>query len=126
MALQAITIDDASYDRAKSTTDFIRAFVFPGGCLASMTSLTNASARAHLSVVDVEDIGRHYAETLRRWRENFDQHRDEVHALGCDERFERLWSLFLTYCEAAFLERHVSDVQMIFAREGRRPALGAS
>ena len=123
MALQAITIEDASYDRAKTTTDFIKAFVFPGGSLPSMTSLTRASARAHLSVVDVEDIGRHYAETLRRWRENFDRHRDEVRALGYDERFERLWSLYLTYCEAAFLERHVSDVQMILARDEWRPAL---
>lgn len=125
MALQAITIEDASYDRAKTTTDFIKAFVFPGGSLPSMTSLTSASARAHLSVVDVEDIGRHYAETLRRWRENFDHHRDEVRALGYDERFERLWSLYLTYCEAAFLERHVSDVQMILAREEWRPPLAA-
>ncbi len=123
MALQAITIEDASYDRAKTTTDFIKAFVFPGGSLPSMTSLTNASARAHLSVVDVEDIGRHYAETLRRWRENFNLHRDEVRALGYDERFERLWSLYLTYCEAAFLERHVSDVQMILARDEWRPTL---
>ncbi len=125
MALQAITIEDASYERAKTTTDFIKAFVFPGGCLPSMTSLTTASARAHLGVVDVEDIGRHYAETLRRWRENFDAHRDAVRLLGYDERFERLWSLYLTYCEAAFLERHVSDVQIVLARDGWRPALAA-
>ncbi len=123
MALQAITIEDASYDRAKTTTDFIKAFVFPGGCLPSMTSLTRASARAHLSLVDVEDIGRHYVETLRHWRENFDRRRDEVRALGYGERFERLWTLYLTYCEAAFLERHVSDVQIIFARDQWRPAL---
>ena len=123
MALQAITIDDASYDRAKTTTDFIKAFVFPGGGLPSMTSLASASARAHLSVVDVEDIGRHYAETLRRWRENFERHLNDVRALGYDERFERLWTLYLTYCEAAFLERHVSDVQMILARDEWRPAL---
>ncbi|HSN01958.1 MAG TPA: cyclopropane-fatty-acyl-phospholipid synthase family protein [Acidimicrobiales bacterium] len=123
MALQAITIDDASYDRAKTTTDFIKAFVFPGGSLPSMTSLTAASTRAHLRVVDVEDIGRHYAETLRRWRENFEHHLDDVRALGYDERFERLWTLYLTYCEAAFLERHVSDVQMVLARDGWRPAL---
>ncbi len=124
MALQAITIEDASYDRAKTTTDFIKGFVFPGGCLPSMTSLTSASARAHLSVIDVEDIGRHYAETLRRWRENFEAHRDAVRVLGYGERFERLWTLYLTYCEAAFLERHVSDVQIMLARDEWRPRPG--
>ncbi len=123
MALQAITIDERSYERAKNATDFIKAFIFPGGCLPAVSSITRASARSGLSVVDLEDIGRHYAETLGRWRARFDEHRAELEELGYDERFRRLWTLYLTYCEAAFLERHVSDVQIVLARSEWRPNL---
>ena len=47
-------------------------------------------------------------------------HEDEVAALGLGTDFRRLWDLYLTYCEAAFLERHVSDVQVLLAKDGRR------
>jgi cyclopropane-fatty-acyl-phospholipid synthase len=68
--------------------------------------------------VDLEDIGRHYAETLRRWHENVERHRPEVAALGLDTRFQRLWDLHLCCCEGAFLDRHISDVQMVMAMPG--------
>ena len=123
MVLQAITINEQSYERAKNATDFIKAFIFPGGSLPSVNSITRASARAGLSVVDLEDIGRHYAETLRRWRQRFDEHRDELEALGYDERFRRMWTFYLAYCEAAFLERHVSNVQVVFAKREWRMGL---
>jgi cyclopropane-fatty-acyl-phospholipid synthase len=123
MALQAITIADRSYDRAKNHRDFIKEFIFPGGCLPSLQSIAIATARTDMSLVDLEDIGRHYAETLRRWRAAVDDHRPEIEELGFDERFLRLWRLYLCYCEAAFLERHVSDVQMVFAKAKWRPPL---
>ncbi len=116
MALQAITIEDRSYERAKNGTDFIREYIFPGGCLPSMEAMARSLRRATpLTVIDVEDIGRHYAETLRRWRENVAARRDEVAALGLDQRFQRLWDFYLCFCEGAFLERHISDVQMVLA-----------
>jgi cyclopropane-fatty-acyl-phospholipid synthase len=65
--------------------------------------------------VDVEDIGRHYVETLDRWHQNIGAHRDDISSLGLDTRFQRIWDLYLCYCAGAFLERHVSDVQMIMA-----------
>lgn len=116
MALQAIAIADQSYERAKNTRDFIKAFIFPGSCLPSVSSLAASAAKTDLRIVDLEDIGRHYAETLRRWRENVDAHRSQIEELGFDERFLRMWRLYLSYCEAAFLERHVSDVQVILAK----------
>ncbi len=116
MALQAITVDDRSFDRAKNGTDFVREYIFPGGCIPSMEAITRSVRRATpLSVIDVEDIGRHYAETLHRWRLNLSGHTEEVAALGLDERFRRLWDFYLCYCEGAFLERHISDVQMVLA-----------
>jgi cyclopropane-fatty-acyl-phospholipid synthase len=65
---------------------------------------------------DLCDIGDHYPETLRRWRSNVDRHTAEVAAMGLGTEFRRLWDLYLTYCEAAFLEHHISDVQVVLAR----------
>jgi cyclopropane-fatty-acyl-phospholipid synthase len=121
MALQAITIEDASYERAKLHDDFVRAMVFPGGCLPSVSTIAASVARtSNLRIVDLQDIGTHYAETLRRWRANLEEHRAAVEHLGFDETFWRFWTLYLCYCEAAFVERHISDVQVVLARPGAR------
>ncbi|HEY5108364.1 MAG TPA: cyclopropane-fatty-acyl-phospholipid synthase family protein [Acidimicrobiales bacterium] len=116
MALQAITVEDRSFERAKNGTDFVREFIFPGGCLPSIEAISRSLRRATpMVVVDVEDIGRHYAETLRRWDDQVADRADEVAALGLDTRFQRLWHFYLCYCAGAFLERHISDVQMVMA-----------
>ena len=116
MALQAITMDDRSFHRAKNGTDFVTELIFPGACIPSIETITRSLRRATpMRVVDVEDIGRHYAETLHRWYTNLAGRRDEVAALGLDVRFQRLWDFYLCYCEGAFLERHISDVQMVMA-----------
>jgi cyclopropane-fatty-acyl-phospholipid synthase len=119
MALQAITIADASYERAKLHDDFVRSMVFPGGCLPSLGAIAGSLARtSDLRIVDLQDIGLHYADTLRRWRANLEGQRGAVEQLGFDERFWRFWMLYLCYCEAAFMERHISDVQLVLARPG--------
>ena len=123
-AVQAIVIDDRSFERAKRHQDFIRAMVFPGGCLPSVASITASLARAtDLRVVDLEDIGRHYAETLARWAANLDSHEPELQRLGVGVELRRLWTLYLAYCEAAFLEHHVSDVQVVLAKPSWRGRL---
>ena len=117
MGLQAITIADGSFERAKLHDEFIRTMVFPGGFLPSVTAIGASVARtSDLRIVDLEDIGPHYAETLRRWRANLERQRPAVERLGFDDRFWRFWTLYLCYCEAAFSERHVSDVQVILTR----------
>jgi cyclopropane-fatty-acyl-phospholipid synthase len=93
--------------------------VFPGGCLPSVSAIASSVARtSDLRIVDLQDIGPHYAETLRHWRINLEGQRSAVERLGFDERFWRFWTLYLCYCEAAFMERHVSDVQLVLARPG--------
>jgi cyclopropane-fatty-acyl-phospholipid synthase len=119
-AIQAIVIDDRSFERAKRHQDFVRRMIFPGGCLPSISSLTSSLARStDLRIVDLEDIGRHYAETLRRWADNLAANDDGVAALSVSREFRRLWDLYLAYCEAAFLERHISDIQLVLAKPGR-------
>lgn len=125
-ALQAIVLDDQSEPRARHHADLIRALVFPGSCIPSVSRLVGLAARAGLRTVDVEDIGRHYAETLHRWRANLAAavRRGSVGPAGAvDAALLRLWDVYLAYCEAAFLERHVSDVQIVLAAEGWRDQL---
>jgi len=122
--LQAIVIDDRSFERAKRHQDFVRRMVFPGGCIPSVASITASLARStDLRIVDLEDIGRHYAETLRRWAANLHSRRADVERLGVEPAFRRLWALYLAYCEASFLERHVSDVQLVLAKPAWRGRL---
>ncbi len=124
MFLQSIVIADSSYERAKHHNDFIRRMIFPGGCIPSITAISASLARAtELRLFDVEDIGCHYATTLRRWVENLEVNWEKVEKTGLDNRFHRLWRLYLCYCEAAFLERHISDVQLLIAGSGYRPSL---
>jgi cyclopropane-fatty-acyl-phospholipid synthase len=116
MALQAITISDRSYARAKLHDDFIRKMIFPGGCIPSVEAIAHSVRRAtDFAIIDLEDIGRHYAETVRRWHIALRAGRARLQEAGLDRGFQRLWELYLCYCEAAFLERHISDVQIVLA-----------
>jgi cyclopropane-fatty-acyl-phospholipid synthase len=117
MLLQAITIDDRAYDVQKGSRTFINTYIFPGGCLPSQAVIARSLARlTDLRMVHLEDITPHYVETLRRWRANFLARADTVAKLGYDERFRRLWELYLCYCEAGFSERRISDVQLLLAK----------
>src|SRR5215218_4218176 len=69
-----------------------------------------------MRVVAAQDITAHYAETLHHWRSRFEARRGELAALGYDDRFERLWELYLAYCEAGFRERRIGDVQVLLAK----------
>jgi cyclopropane-fatty-acyl-phospholipid synthase len=121
MVLQTITMPDRGYARYLAGTDFIRLHVFPGGTLPSLGAMLAAIAReTRLRVVHVEDIGPHYATTLRLWRKAFLARADEVRRLGYPERFLRLWEYYLCYCEAGFEERYLGDLQLVLDGPDRR------
>ena len=84
-------------------------------------ALTAASNQPGLSTALNDDIGLHYGETLRRWRRNLPTPGDDLDALGLDERFVRLWDFYFSYCEAAFDERYVRDVQLLYTAPAWRP-----
>jgi len=116
LALQAITIRDRRYRQALHSVDFIKKHIFPGGFIPSVSVLVDAAARhADAVLVDLEDIGPDYARTLREWSRRFEARRGDIAALGFDERFLRRWRFYFAYCEGGFLERAISDVQMLFA-----------
>jgi cyclopropane-fatty-acyl-phospholipid synthase len=116
MLLQAITMPDRDYEEYLAAADFIQRYVFPGSSLPSLGSIASAVAGTDLRVDHVESIGRHYGETLRRWRAAFAARLPEVRALGFDERFVRLWTYYLCYCEAGFEENYVDDLQIVLAK----------
>ena len=119
--MQTILVPDDRWDRYRKSPDWIERYIFPGCLIPSLGALAASSARySRMLIHEVEEIGPHYAETLRRWRESFSARIDEVRALGYDERFERTWLFYLTFCEAAFRTRWLRDVQLTFER-----ALGA-
>jgi cyclopropane-fatty-acyl-phospholipid synthase len=127
MALQAITIDDRLYEIEKAQRSFMNSMIFPNGCLPSIAAIARSVARrSDLRFVDLEDITAHYPETLRRWRANFDAGADRLRALGYDERFQRLWRLYLSFCEAGFMERRIGDVQILLAKPRWRGSLRAA
>jgi cyclopropane-fatty-acyl-phospholipid synthase len=117
MLLQAITIDDRAYEVEKASRSFIKEYIFPGGCLPSMEVIArHVARRTDLQAVGLEDITDSYVETLRRWRANFAAHSPELGELGYDESFQRLWTLYLAYCEGGFAERRICDVQLLLAK----------
>ncbi|NNL66885.1 MAG: class I SAM-dependent methyltransferase [Myxococcales bacterium] len=119
--LQAITVPDQRFEHHKRSVDFIKRYIFPGGCLPSIHACLDAcKSGTDFQLVHLEDITPHYAETLSRWREQLKKNWDEIRGLGYDERFLRLWEYYLCTCQAAFAERYVSDVQMILARPRSR------
>ena len=122
MMLQAITIADQHYERAKKTVDFIKRYIFPGGCLTSVTAMSDTLTRVtDMRIVDILDIGPHYATTLQHWRERFFDNIDAVRGMGFSEEFIRMWQYYLCYCEGGFLERAIGDVQMLMMRPDARP-----
>jgi cyclopropane-fatty-acyl-phospholipid synthase len=102
--IQAITIDESRFDDYRARPDFIQRHIFPGGFLPTKTAIAEQTARAGLRVVRTESFGLSYAQTLADWRARFDARWSEIAALGFDERFRRLWTYYLCYCEAGFLE----------------------
>jgi len=119
--LQAITVPDQRFEHHKRSVDFIKRYIFPGGCLPSVHAILDACRRkTDLQLVHLEDITPHYAETLSRWRERLRKNWEEIRGLGYEERFLRLWEYYLCTCQAAFAERYVSDVQLVLARPGAR------
>ncbi len=121
MLLQAITIDDRAYQVEKAGKSFINTYIFPGGCLPSMEIISRSVARVtDLQQVHLEDITAHYATTLQCWRERFLAATERLSELGYDERFRRLWELYLCYCEGGFRERRIQDIQLLLAKPGYR------
>ncbi len=113
MVLQAIVMPERDHRQYLRSVDYIQKYVFPGGCLPSLSTILASVGRStDMRLVHAEDFAPHYAQTLRHWRRNFVAKLDAVRELGYSEQFIRLWNFYLCYCEAVFEERHVGVLQI--------------
>jgi cyclopropane-fatty-acyl-phospholipid synthase len=110
--IQSIVIRDDLFAAYRKKTDFIQQFIFPGGMLPSPKSIKDNATRAGLFITDSKAFGQDYARTLAAWRQSFENHWTAISELGFDERFRRLWRLYLTYCEAGFLSGNIDVMQL--------------
>ena len=121
--IQAITLQDQFYEQSLKSVDFIQRFIFPGSFIPSVNVIVDSARRStDMKLFHLEDIGPHYATTLRHWRERFFARLPEVRALGYPDEFVRMWEFYLCYCEGGFLERQLGDVHLLFTKPGCRRA----
>ena len=115
--IQTIVIAEELFERYRHSTDFIQQYVFPGGMLPSRTIFKEYAAKAGLQIESEFAFGADYAKTLCLWRDTFNQKLHEIHRLGFDETFIRLWNFYLMYCAAGFSERNIDVVQFTLSHK---------
>ena len=121
MLIQAITMSDYLFDRYVNSLDFIRKYVFPGGCLTSMSSmLSSTSKHTDLTLYHSESFANSYAITLQHWYRRFAQQKEQVVELGYSQEFIRLWEYYLKYCQAGFENRIIDVHHLVFKKPDNR------
>ncbi|CAM5772280.1 replicative DNA helicase [Labrys miyagiensis] len=88
-------------DGPGATNPWIQKYIFPGGYSPALSEVLPAIERAGLIVTDIEILRIHYAETLKHWRIRFNHNREQIRALY-DDRFCRMWEMYLAASEATF------------------------
>ena len=117
VVLQVIAIPDQRYQAYRRNPDWIQKHIFPGGMLPSLTELSRAMTQHSSLIVDhLDNIGIHYAETLRHWRSAFESNKAQLLKQGYDGHFQRKWIYYLCYCEAGFQTRFINDLHLTLVR----------
>jgi cyclopropane-fatty-acyl-phospholipid synthase len=114
--IQGITIQEDLFYSYRKGTDFIQQYVFPGGMLLTNQVLHEKGKQNGIQLADSFEFGLSYAETLKRWRENFNSSLPAVYEMGFDDKFVRLWNLYLSYCEGAFRAGRINVGQFQFKK----------
>jgi cyclopropane-fatty-acyl-phospholipid synthase len=114
--IQTIVIADELFDKYRNSSDFIQQYVFPGGMLPSIEKFKIAAKKQGLVVESIYSFGQDYQKTLCLWHEKFNQQLDQVKAQGFDQRFIRLWNLYLMYCAAGFAEKSTDVIQFTLSK----------
>lgn len=116
--IQTITMNEQDFGATyRQAGDWMQRHIFPGSELAGLSEMLRAIGRAaSFRPFHLEDLGLHYARTIADWRARFLARRHELAHLGFDDRFVRMWDLYLAFSEAAFAERHISDVQLLLTK----------
>ena len=115
--LQAIVINDQSYEAAKDEVDFIKKYIFPGGCLPSVFSISQSIAtQTKMQLISFEDIGKHYVTTLNDWHQKLLANKDVILAQGFTENFIRMWEFYFCYSAAGFESNYISNIHALWRK----------
>ncbi|MFL6736864.1 MAG: class I SAM-dependent methyltransferase [Sphingomonas sp.] len=101
-ALQFISIEHRLFDNYARNADFIQTYIFPGGCLLDEPQFAALAIERGLSWQDRAGFRLHYAETLKRWRDQYSDAIEQGALQGFTEQFHDLWRYYLMYCEGGF------------------------
>ncbi len=94
---------------------WIKKYIFPGGVIPSLREIINIGGDKNFYTLDVESLRRHYVKTLLCWYDNYNQQIDKVREMF-DERFVRMWALYLASCAASFNNGVIDLHQILFAK----------
>ncbi|HIY00053.1 MAG TPA: cyclopropane-fatty-acyl-phospholipid synthase family protein [Candidatus Dorea intestinigallinarum] len=95
---------------------WIKKYIFPGGTVPSLREMVSCMAEDDFHIMDIEDLRLHYNKTLLCWADNFHRHMEEEKKMF-DERFLRMWDLYLNACAATF-HNGIIDIHQIVATKG--------
>jgi cyclopropane-fatty-acyl-phospholipid synthase len=95
---------------------WIKRYIFPGGVIPSLREMIDIAGDLRFYTLDVESLRRHYTKTLLCWNEAFQANRDKVVEMY-DERFTRMWELYLTSCAATFMNGIIDLHQLLFTND---------
>lgn len=116
-AIQYIVIDDDIFEGYAASADFIQTYIFPGGMLLSESRFRTLAEKTGFKWRDRESFGLHYAETLKRWRTNFDEAAKAGRLpAGFDREFVDLWRYYLMYCEGGFRGQGIDVAQVTLVK----------
>jgi cyclopropane-fatty-acyl-phospholipid synthase len=110
--VQVITIPDRKYEDYRTSADWIRKHIFPGGHLPSLGAIAKAMGVSSLTMSRLENYGLDYARTLDLWRQTLLHKRERIFELGYDEVFLRKWEYYFAYCQAGFTNRIIDLAQL--------------
>ena len=117
VSLQTITMAHERFLATRRSFGWIQKYIFPGGLIPSLQAVDETlAAHTTLHVAQGRELGPHYARTLRLWRERFQDNWPQIHTLGFDETFRRLWEFYLAYCEAGFRAGYLGVSQLQLTR----------
>lgn len=95
---------------------WIKKYIFPGGVVPSLREMVTAMANDNFHILDIENLRLHYNKTLLCWEKNYKEHIEEVRKMF-DERFVRMWDLYLSACAATF-HNGIIDLHQILVTKG--------
>ena len=94
---------------------WIKKYIFPGGVIPTLREIISLSANYKFYTVDVESLRMHYYKTLLKWADNFEKNTDKVREMF-DEKFVRMWRMYLYSCAACFYTGVIDLHQIVFTK----------